>query len=325
SATAYTSTGAARYVNPPWYAMVMIPLSWIPFAWLYPLWTGAGLVIGALAIRKLKMPDPYRVGALILLSASAFLAVYYGQNTFFMVAILTLVVLALERGAMMIGGIGLAFIGFKPHLLLGIALWWITDFKRMKVAISWVLGVTFVLAVVSALWMPGSWREFFNAISDPDVLVMPSKEVSVVSAVRLLFAGFPAVIFVSGVLIVGAIALALVLTVRRNADDIPYVAAMAIAGSLLIAPRALVYDWLLLVVAGAVILWAGFVSVRNVAIAGALLAVALPIGDFLTELQLDAFDRALHIAPLVLLAVFVWGLRRGGVLAPSRVVAQAAP
>jgi hypothetical protein len=325
NAAVYVTTGASRYVNPPWYAMAMIPLSWIPFVWLYPLWTGAGIVVGAVALRKLRMPDPYRVGGVVLLSASAFLAVFYGQNTFFMVAILTLVVLAVEQGSMAVGGIGLALIGFKPHLLFGIALWWLTDFKRMKVAISWLLGVTFVLAIASALWMPGSWREFFNALSDPDVLVMPSKEVSLLSAVRLLFAGYPGVTVVSGVLVVGAVALSLVFAVRRKADDVPYVAALAIVGSLLIAPHALVYDWLLLVVAGAVAVGTGFISFRDVAIAGSLLAMALPIGDFLTELQIDEFGRALHVAPLVLVAVFVWGLRRGGVFAPSRAVAHTAP
>jgi len=86
-----------------------------------------------------------------------------------------------------------------------------------------------------------------------------------------------------------------------------------------------VYDWLLLVVAGAVAVGTGFISFRDVAIAGSLLAMALPIGDFLTELQIDEFGRALHVAPLVLVAVFVWGLRRGGVFAPFRAVAHTAP
>lgn len=324
-ADVYVTTGASRYVNPPWYAMAMIPLSWIPFAWLYPLWTGAGIVIGALAVRKLRMPDPYRVGAVVLLSASAFLAVFYGQNTFFMVAILTLVVLALEQGSMVVGGVGLAFIGFKPHLLLGIAVWWLADFKRMKAAIASVLGVTFVLAIASALWMPGSWQAFIDAIGDPDVLVLPAKEVSLLSAGRLLFAGYPGVTVVFGALAFGAIAAALVLAVRRKAADIPYVAALAIVGSLLIAPHALVYDWLLLVVAGAIALRVPNISLWDIAIVGSLLAVVIPIGDILTELQLGAFGRAIHLAPLVLLGVFVWGLHRGGVLAPSRVVVQAVP
>jgi hypothetical protein len=325
NAAVYVTTGASRYVNPPWYAMAMIPLSWIPFVWLYPLWTGAGIVIGAFALRKLRMPDPYRVGAVVLLSASGFLAVFYGQNTFFMVAILTLVVLSLEQGSMVVAGVGLAFIGFKPHLLFGIALWWLADFKRMKAAIASVLGATAVLAIVSALWMPGSWRAFVDAIGDPDVLVMPSKEVSLLSAGRLLFVGYPGVTVVFGVLAFGAIAVALVLAVRRRADDIPYVAALAIVGSLLIAPHALVYDWLLLVVAGAIALRAPSVSVREIAVVGSLLAVAIPIGDILTELQLDAFDRAVHLAPLVLLGVFVWAVHRGGVFSPPRVVVQAAP
>lgn len=324
-ADVYVTTGASRYVNPPWYAMAMIPFAWIPFVWLYPLWTAAGIAVGAVALRKLEMPEPHRVGAVVLLSASAFLAVFYGQNTFFMVAVLTLVVLALERGSMMVGGVGLAFIGFKPHLLLGIGLWWLADFKRMKTAIASLLGVTLVLAVVSALWMPGSWRAFVDAIRDPEVLVMPSKEVSLLSAVRLLFSGLPVVTVVTGAIMVGAIAVALVVAVRRRSDDVPYVAALAIVGSLLMAPHALVYDWLLLVVAGAIALRASFVSIRDMALAGSLLAVAIPIGDILTELQLDAFDRAIHVAPLVLLGVFVWALRRGGVFAPSQGVVQTAP
>jgi hypothetical protein len=117
----------------------------------------------------------------------------------------------------------------------------------------------------------------------------------------------------------------LVLAVRRKAADIPYVAALAIVGSLLIAPHALVYDWLLLVVAGAIAVRVSNISLWDIAIVGSLLAVAIPIGDILTELQLGAFGRAIHLAPLVLLGVFVWGLHRGGVLAPSRVVVQAVP
>ena len=75
---------------------------------------------------------------------------------------------------------------------------------------------------------------------------------------------------------------------------------------------------LLLAVALALLAWRPLVARSTIVGVGATLACVLVIGFFLTDAQLDAFGRALHIAPVALAGVFAGALVMVREIAPSR-------
>jgi hypothetical protein len=269
----------------------------------------AGIVLLWWSYSRLGVPMRERVTMVTLMSMAATFALYFGQNTFFMVAILTFGVLALDRDDEVASGIAIALLAFKPHLLVGLGVWWLVDFAERWRAIVAAAITTGVLILVSAIWLPGSWQAFIGALDEPDSLVDVDVEVTLLSAIRLLTGtsgAIAAVVF--GVLAFGVVA-GLVAIVSRSTTSVRVAGGMAITVSILIAFHGLPYDWLLLVVAGGLVVREDGFGVQRVAIAGVLLGSSLVAGDYLTEFQLDRMSIAFHLAPWVLLGVTVWMMR----------------
>ncbi|MGI9641385.1 MAG: glycosyltransferase family 87 protein, partial [Acidimicrobiia bacterium] len=204
TAGAYVEAGStdSRFVNPPWYAMLMIPLTWFSFPLAFAAWTAAGLAAGLVALKRLCTSRAELVAGAALLTAAATLTIWYGQNTFFMLALLSIAILALERGAYTTSGIAFGFLAFKPHLFLGFAVWLVLDFRRMmRVAIPAIV-TSLALFAVSAIWLPGAWMEFLAAVFSDESLANDARELSLLSFVRLLFVGYPALVVIGSVLAV---------------------------------------------------------------------------------------------------------------------------
>ncbi|MGI9529837.1 MAG: glycosyltransferase family 87 protein [Acidimicrobiia bacterium] len=310
TAGAYVEAGStdSRFVNPPWYAMLMIPLTWFSFPLVFAAWTAAGLAAGLVALRRLCTSRAELVAGAALLTAAATLTIWYGQNTFFMVALLALAILALERGAYTTSGIAFGFLAFKPHLFLGFAVWLVLDFKRMvRVAIPAIV-TSLVLFAVSAIWLPGAWVEFLAAVVSDESLANDARELSLLSSVRLLFVGYPAFVVTGSALVIILVIVGLGFGIRWSSADARIAGGLAIIASLLIAPHVVTYDWLLLVVALALLAWRPIAHRSSVVGSGAALACILVIGFFITDAQLDAFGRAIHLAPIALAAVFAGAL-----------------
>lgn len=300
----YVASGSARFVNPPWYAIAMIPFSWIPFDVLWPMWTLVGVVAMWAGLRHvgLTKTEAWVGGALISLAGT--LNMFYGQNTFFMVLVLAAGVVALARGLDVAGGVAFGFLAFKPHLFFGFVVWWILEAKRRWKVIAAACATVGVLAIVSAVWLPGAWAGFFDSLTSADELVVPEREVTLISSIRLLIGpNWPAVWALSGLLI-GTVISALIVGIRRVDGDVRVSSALAIIASLLIALHALPYDWLLLMVAIGLLAASRFATATELVVVAASLAIAESVGLVLTDAQLEAYGRAIHIAPLVLLVFF---------------------
>jgi uncharacterized membrane protein len=127
------------------------------------------------------------------------------------------------------------------------------------------------------------------------------------------------------ILTASALLAGLVLTVRTSHASVRTVAGVAVAVSVLVAVHGLPYDWLLLVVAGGLVASESGFGQRRVAIAGVLLGVALVLGDYLTEFQLDRFPIVIHIAPWTLLGVTVWMMRTARLGSRSREMSARSP
>lgn len=115
------------------------------------------------------------------------------------------------------------------------------------------------------------------------------------------------------------------LGIRWSQGDVRIAGGLSIVASLLIAPHVVTYDWLLLVVALALFAWKPLVERSTIAGTGAALACILVVGFFVTDAQLDAFGRAVHVAPVALAAVFVGALALVRELAPPGKVTADSP
>ena len=320
TAWAYVEAGStdSRFVNPPWYAMAMIPLTWFAFPVVFAAWTIAGIGVSVLVLRRLEVARAELVGAGVLLTAAATLSIWYGQNAFFMMGLLTIAILGLERGAFTTSGVAFGFLAFKPHLFLGFVVWLLLDVRRMARIVVPALATTAVLFIISAVWLPGAWMEFLSAVVSEESLANDARELSLLSSVRLLFVGFPVLVVIGTVIVGGAVLAGLGLGIRWSDANVRIAAGLSIIASLLIAPHVVSYDWLLLAVALALLAWRPLVERSTIVGAGAMLACILVIGFFLTDAQLDAFGRAIHIAPVALAGVFVGALAMVRQVAPSR-------
>ncbi|MGI9667060.1 MAG: glycosyltransferase family 87 protein [Acidimicrobiia bacterium] len=321
----YVDSGASRFVNPPWYAIAMIPISWIPFSVLWPLWAVAGIVALWFGVRALDLAlaDRWVVGSLLTLAGA--LTIFYGQNSFLMAALLACAVIALLRGPAPLAGSAFALLAFKPHLLLGFVVWWLIELRTRWKVVVWAATGTVVLAALAALWLPGVWPEFFEMLTTGDDLVIPEREVSLVSAVRLL-AGDDVrlVASLAGLAIVGVISV-LIIGIRQTNGDVRMASALAIVASLLIAPRALAYDWMLLLIAAALLVGLGLLRTATIVGWCAALGSVLSVGVVLIDVQMDAWGRALSIAPLALLLAFILLVSRMGSWVPPRGVEAKSP
>ena len=323
-APVYVELGAARFVNPPWYAMAMMAIAWVPFDVLWIVWAIVGLVFLGWTLARLDLPRPDRWVSGAFLSLAGILTVFYGQNAFFMASILAIGVGVLTRSPAASGS-AFALAAFKPHLLLGYVVWWISDLRTYWRVVVWASVVTAVLVVVSFVWLPGAWEAFFEALSEGDDLVVSEREVSLVSAIRLFFGdtGGSLYAFV-GLAVVGVIS-ALIVGLRQVDGNARLGAALAMVASLLLAPRALAYDWILLLVAIALLVGAGIVRTPTLVAWAAGLGAMLSIGVFLIDLQVEQWGRAISLAPLTLLAAFFLLVARIGRWSKARRVPADSP
>jgi len=190
----------------------------------------------------------------------------------------------------------------KPQLALGPAVWWLTSPPRRRRELTGALVSGGSLIAASVVAAPEAWPTYLArlpSLADPG----PTNRVWYLSGLdffRMLLgddlAGI-AWLLLGLLILVGAVAL-----FRRLGDDPELGLAVAVIVSLLITPHVVVYDWLLLVVSGA-ILWRRIPALRGRLIAGAVLIdlVALT-GPDLTTRQLDRFGMGLHPAyPILLL------------------------
>jgi hypothetical protein len=300
----YGQAGAAAFVYPPWFAVAAIPLAAVPFEVLFPLWSFAGVAALYLSVRRLAIERTFVVTGGVLMSLAGVLTLYYGQTAFLLLAILTVGCTAMARGRPYLAGVAFALATFKPHLLLGFVIWWIVDMGQRSAAVATAIIGTGLLFVTAEWWLPGSWSAWTVALNDGVHLVDLSAQVTGLAAMRLLFGdGVASAIAIAALVL--AVVLAIAIRVWTSGGNLAVSVSLAVLGSLLVAPHSLAYDWVLLLLAMGFAVTIPTISRTQVSLAGLGLGASLMIGSRVTRWELSHLDRAVHIAPLLLLAMFV--------------------
>lgn len=319
------------FVNPPFAAfffLPFVPLAVVP-AWV--LWSVLSVAATAAGFRALGVPSWPRAAAASLLTVPVFFALRLGQTSLVVFLLMSLSYAALRSGRLKTGGAWLGLVVFKPQLLVGFVFWWLSRFRAMRPAIVGGFATGGLLIAVSLVLFPDAWVSFVEIARHlPSLYAFgdsPYYEFAMWNVVVSDAAADPAVItwLSLGLTVVGGAAL--IWFVRRVEDDLALAFGGAVVVGLIGSAHIVVHDWTLLLIP-LVLLWYRLPDDRVVwsGIGLALLYTTL-LSPFLVAYQLDAFDAAVNLAPLVLVACTVVAGRVAirSVDRPAREVELAAP
>jgi len=310
------SRGPARFVNPPFYAFAMTPFSGIDFLPGYLIWTALGVVALAIALKLLDIRYPVAWFFGTLLTMAGLLNTFYGQNTLFTFFLFGVAYASMRARRELIGGALIGFSAYKPQLIGGFAVWFVSGFRTMRKAMGGAVLALGLLVGGSLLVIPEAWPRFADALlTSGDDLAIAEVQLSLGHAVTLLLPG-------SAVLALGFYSVALVVVIagqvwflRRVEGDLALEFASAVAISVLLAPRGLTYDWALLAIPLSLV-WTSRPDRWNTWLwltSGLVLAVLVSV--YAAKWQMAEFGRAVQIAPVML--AIVLGIA-GWVLAADR-------
>jgi len=292
--------GGPLFRYPPPTAFAYVPLSATSLGVALVLWTLAGVAAYVASVRLLRLSPT--AGILVFASVPAYGAVALGQNTFFAFLVLALAGVAARRGAPIWLGVLIGLLVLKPQLALGPALWWLSAPSRHRRELMGALvsGGSSVLATVLAT--PQGWATYLErlpTLADPG----PTNRVWYFSGLdffRMVFGEGGAATLAWAAVTLTVVA-GFVVVFRRVADDPTTALAWSIVATMLITPHMVVYDWLLLAVAGA-LLW-DRVPRWSLLTAAVLLHVVALYGPDIASWQAERFTTILHPAYPLLLAL----------------------
>jgi glycosyl transferase family 87 len=281
--------------NPPALALVMAPLGALPLPLAYALWSALGalaLIAAAFFLGRLVPPAQRgRLFPFVLLAPTSLIALAEGQTTPFVL----LAVAASIRAPALWSGALLGMTAFRPQLLPLFALAALGDRRR---AVGLVAAVAAV-AIVSLATVGVEGMARYPALLSLAATELRPGELGLVALARRLLGAeniaLNAALGAIALLIAGAaVLLRSRLITSRLIDSSTW--------SLLAAPHALLHDG---VMAYPAVAAAATTTRATVLWVGTGIAASL------------AHEAGLPVAPLWLLALFVWGRRFGGPPASS--------
>jgi hypothetical protein len=229
---------AGRYHDRfPWQALLIAPLSRLPYLPAYWLWIGTNLACFAAVIRFWLLPRDYVLWGSVFLPVAA--SIIVGQDSLMTAACMTGALLLANRGRDVAAGLLLALCTAKPHLFLLVPVALVAQ-RRWRLMVSAVAGTLGLLAISTAVAGPdwtSRWLAIVRLLGQDSGLDVPSRP-------SLFQLG------VNGATITAAALLAIPLCAAIwQARTLERGIAAAILSSILIVPHTSVYDLPLLLIA----------------------------------------------------------------------------
>ncbi len=306
SAASYVSADAAAFVYPPWFSIAMIPLSFVGFQLGYWIWLATTAVFGALALVVVRRRYGLAAFGLLLVTAAGLQTVLYGQSALLMLGLSAGLAWAIVSKRFLLAGVAVAFMAFKPHLLIGLGVVWFWRWSRFSRSLLAAAITSSVLYVMSELLLPGSLVGWMSTIADTSGdLVAPTAEITLGSAVRLLVGDGLAGSVATWTLVAGGIAWLASVLYRKDLDTGTLLMA-AFGMSIAVSLHALLYD-VVVVVPAIILIWGARPDVRvKLALYGVSTISLLTIGPIAIAAQMRVFEHAVSVGPVALAVFVVW-------------------
>ena len=248
------------YLNPPHYALWMVPFALIPYPWAPLIWIGLGLVCLWLSMKWLGAEHPTRsfLGALTWLPV--FYAASFGQNSFFSLAIFSLTYYLWARKRSLLAGLVYSLLLFKPQFLIGFGLLWLFDWRKSWRALLG-LGLGCLAQIGLNLWLlPQASLEYLTYALKINANLMSIEGFPMwhaYSVQAFWLALLPSLKWLAQILYLGCAMFGLYFVWRFSKDhrnDKPILFAGAVGWLVWSLPYLMIYDWTLLLVP-ALLLW----------------------------------------------------------------------
>jgi hypothetical protein len=160
----------APWWNPPFYSLLFVPLSWLPFHWALAVWWLISLICAATAcvfLCRLFPPDTsWETRALVpvlLAISSPFVATLtHGQNSCMSLLLLTVTVLQWRKGRPLIAGLAGGLLFYKPQLAIVIAVMMVLDLGWRAALGYAITGLP--LFTLNLLILPGTLLSFLHQL-----------------------------------------------------------------------------------------------------------------------------------------------------------------
>ena len=296
------------FFYPPVFLLLSAPLAMLPYLVAFAVFEAATLALYLAALRPIVQP----VGRRWLVPALGFPAVFWtlglGQNAFLSAALFALGTRLLDRRPLL-AGLALGALVFKPHLGLLVPLALLAG-RHWRAIAGAILGAGGLILLSWLVFGTHTWAAFLAAFvgargTYENGRIELAGMITVFASARLLGVPTGWAYALQGVAAVAATVPMMVLFWRRAA--LPQRAAALLAATLLAVPVLLLYDLMLLAVAGAWLLAAARERGARpgetpILIAGYVIPlISRPIG----------LGLRIGLAPLASAAVLVAAVRRG--------------
>jgi hypothetical protein len=262
-----------------WFAALMVPISAVGAGIGYSAWIVGTAVAMFFCYFVVGQRKGLMVAAVMTISIVGYQQVLFGQSAFLLAAISAVVVWALSEQRYAIGGLAIAFMGFKPHIAAVLFLICVFE-PRLRPAIGWAIGGSLTLLAIGEAVEPGSTLMWLDTVaSNHHNLVDPSSEFTVRAAVEALFGvSFPVW---AKLLPLAAAGVWLWSVARRKDLDIGTLALCALGLGVVLGPHSLGYDLLVVGPAVALALRTRPADRNLLSVAGIVALSAITVAPFL--------------------------------------------
>jgi hypothetical protein len=285
------------FLRPPFYALFLKPLAWLPYNTAYLVWLLLGALSMVLVAILWRSLGTGWLAAAIAWSPALAHVFLRGQDTAFLLLVFSVAIALLRRNSPLTAGLILSVCGLKWSLFLTVPLF-IVGRRLWRCGAGFLIGssIALVLSFIAAgLDWPAQYLRMILAET-------ASPRVNEMASLRGLLQGMPwsAALEISACLLVAA----LTWRICRLAEDPDYAVAAVLIGGLLISHHAYLYDCAILVPALMVVAR----DARLRWVRGYAMVLLTPISMLL--LLFPPWSLVPQIALACLPAFMVWDLRR---------------
>ncbi len=306
------------YRNPPFYALLYLPTSRLPYLGSFWIWTAISVILLWFGIRWLGSESPATAFVYAFSFYPVFAVLSFGQNSLLSFGIFCLTFYLMKRRSLFLAGLASGLLLYKPQLLMGLGLWWLLSLRSYwKCFVG--LGITgAALAAVS----------FFAVPEETKIFIQKLPEIARYSAFNfwnlhnprafgtLIAYDNKKVGDIVGLVFLFIAVLCFIWFWRRQRENVPVMFAAAVFLTLWASPHTMIYEWTLAVIP-AVLLWDYAKEKRDdwiliFSVSWIALFVSTPIAKGLFEATKNpdtGAGWAIQISVPVLAIVAVWTAR----------------
>ncbi len=243
------------FISTPPFAWALLPLSWLSGNTALVVWMVLSVlaVFGALKLLRL----PVWAGFLALALPLGVANIYHAQTGFFALLWAAAIHRLCVDGRTVPAGLVAGLAVLKPTLLLGVAIWWLVDWRRWYPALlsAFALGTTLVSATLIGGF--GVWKAFLAALDERSQIDIVYNQPTVSELVSRALGFEIGTSAVTQLVILGIAAVVLRMALRVWPDRVDLASGAAVFASILVSPHLLIYDTTLVVIPFAVAVQAG--------------------------------------------------------------------